>query len=149
MQTIHGAGSVYRRTSDKRWVAVVDLPRGRGEKRRRRTVTSFSRATVELWLAAYRAEHPIDPPLGRARHMEQARLLGTHTAGEWWRLVRRVQGACNYCETRHPGFQMDHKIPVSRGGSDAIENITVACPGCNAEKGTMTAAEYVAWKREQ
>jgi 5-methylcytosine-specific restriction endonuclease McrA len=48
--------------------------------------------------------------------------------------------------TRIDNLEKDHMIPVSRGGSDAIDNIAVACTECNAEKRQMTADEYRDWK---
>ena len=37
---------------------------------------------------------------------------------------------------------LEHKIPLSRGGSNAKENLSVACAGCNFSKHTKTEAEY-------
>src|SRR5580765_5993985 len=59
--------------------------------------------------------------------------------------VKRVQvwdktgGHCHYCGCElHPfwSFTIDHVIPKSRGGTNAIENLVAACPVCNIEKGT-------------
>lgn len=41
----------------------------------------------------------------------------------------------------------DHRVPRSRGGSDAPENIIVCCRRCNEEKGSLTAEEYMAVRR--
>jgi 5-methylcytosine-specific restriction endonuclease McrA len=52
---------------------------------------------------------------------------------------------CFYCESeieqnkRH----VDHKIPLSRGGSHSIENLVISCASCNLKKGTMTDAEFL------
>jgi 5-methylcytosine-specific restriction endonuclease McrA len=43
-------------------------------------------------------------------------------------------------------WNVDHKIPVSRHGTNAIENLVPACFSCNAEKGTMTDEEFVLWR---
>ena len=45
---------------------------------------------------------------------------------------------CTYCG-RSPSehgvvLHVDHKVPVSRGGSNARENLTTACADCNLEK---------------
>lgn len=42
---------------------------------------------------------------------------------------------------------IDHKIPLSRGGSWKRYNLTCACKRCNQEKSNMTAEEYLAWIR--
>lgn len=147
--TDYGYGTIYQRESDKRWVAAVDLPRAKGEKRQRKTFTGRDRETVELKLAAYRADNPPTEHLGsRVANMERARSLGTHTPREWWLYVRSVKAVCEYCrkDTTVWNLQQDHRIPVSRGGSDAIDNLAVACRACNYEKGTMTADEYAEWK---
>lgn len=46
-----------------------------------------------------------------------------------------------------PGFrwpQIDHVVPRSRGGSNALANLVLACGPCNVAKGTMTLAEFMA-----
>lgn len=40
------------------------------------------------------------------------------------------------------GLQIDHKTPISRGGSNDIENLAPACGWCNAQKNDMTRDEY-------
>jgi 5-methylcytosine-specific restriction endonuclease McrA len=62
---------------------------------------------------------------------------------------------CLYCGTnvsvgRDVGDQLatiDHKIPLSRGGSWKRFNLTCACRRCNSEKGNMTADEYMDCRR--
>lgn len=155
MTTTYGVGTIYQRKSDGRWLAAVDLPRRKHEPRIRRTFTGTTREAVEAKLAAYRSDNPAPEFLGRAVYNEQARAQGTHTAAEWYALCRASKCRCHYCgikcdtrgrRERDDNLEQDHKIPVSRGGSDSIDNIVVACRACNAEKGTMTADEYAAWK---
>jgi len=43
---------------------------------------------------------------------------------------------------------IDHKIPVSRGGDDTRENLTLACHKCNARKGYRTAEEFAAFPND-
>ena len=37
---------------------------------------------------------------------------------------------------------LEHKIPVSRGGSNLYENLAISCSKCNNKKGTKTEQEY-------
>lgn len=52
------------------------------------------------------------------------------------------QGRCAYC--RHPEelvqifYATDHILPTSRGGTDATENLALACPLCNQFKHAKT-----------
>ena len=38
--------------------------------------------------------------------------------------------------------ELDHKIPVSRGGADTLENLVFACRRCNQRKSMRTEAEF-------
>ncbi len=41
----------------------------------------------------------------------------------------------------HPGekgsWEVDHKVPISRGGSDSFANLVPACPDCNRTKADL------------
>ncbi|WP_125777150.1 tyrosine-type recombinase/integrase [Antribacter gilvus] len=51
-----GTGSIFQRSSDKRWVGYVTLPEGPGGKERRRTVTAKRREDVEERLRKVRRD---------------------------------------------------------------------------------------------
>jgi 5-methylcytosine-specific restriction endonuclease McrA len=147
----YGYGSVYQRSSDNRWVAAGDVRVAAGEPRRRVVFTSMDREEAALKLAAYRADNPgfeSEVPGERRDKMLHARSLGTHTQREWWGLIRSVKCVCAYCgvKTTVQNMTQDHIVPVCRGGSDAVDNLAVACASCNFEKGRMTGDEYRAWK---
>lgn len=145
----YGYGSIYHREKDNRWVGAVVIPTARGEKRRRKVLYGKTRAEVEAKIADHRAQNPAPEHLGKAVYLERARAQGRHTHREWWALVRSVGCTCEYCGERIPNGvnpSKDHRVPLSRGGSDAIENIAVSCWPCNQDKGTMTADEYAEWK---
>ena len=44
---------------------------------------------------------------------------------------------------------IDHKTPLSRGGTDHPDNLQATCFECNEEKGNKTDAEYRRWLEEQ
>jgi 5-methylcytosine-specific restriction endonuclease McrA len=37
---------------------------------------------------------------------------------------------------------LEHKMPLSKGGTNFKENLDVACEGCNLKKGVMTVEEF-------
>lgn len=58
-------------------------------------------------------------------------------------LFLRDKAKCAYCgEGLVPGWQADHVVPKSRGGSDRPHNRVAACGGCNTRKSNLTAEEF-------
>ncbi len=49
---------------------------------------------------------------------------------------------CVYCGASECDLQIEHIVPVVRGGSDDLTNLTLACQPCNAKKRTKTAEEF-------
>ena len=65
-------------------------------------------------------------------------------------LARRDGLACYYSPPGEPhylprleDYEIEHRTPRARGGTDDPDNLVLACPSCNAEKGTLTEAEFV------
>lgn len=55
---------------------------------------------------------------------------------------------CVYCRAiviSESSFQVDHAMPLSRGGTWALSNLIICCPSCNAAKGCMSAEEFMAF----
>ena len=80
----------------------------------------------------------------RKAALSEARRLGTHTPNEWYAKCRAMKWRCAYCERYCVGWMLekDHVIPISRGGSDGIDNVVVACYPCNRGKSDMTVEEW-------
>lgn len=57
-------------------------------------------------------------------------------------LLEKFQRRCVYCGREHLPFEIDHVLPRSRGGSDRVSNLVLACHRCNQEKGDRTAREF-------
>lgn len=90
--------------------------------------------------AAYRAANP--EKVKAAKSLRRARELGAATGDrkaytafvKWSRSAPSVP--CYWCKRKtKPGHRhLDHIIPLSKGGADAVGNLGVACPNCNARK---------------
>lgn len=78
------------------------------------------------------------------RHRRRARLVsaaGSFTAAEWTALVNLYDGRCAYCGRSGP-LEVEHRIPLSRGGRNSIDNILPACRTCNSRKHRLTDDEF-------
>lgn len=49
---------------------------------------------------------------------------------------------CSYCGITGVPLQLEHIVPRSRGGSDRVSNLALACEPCNQRKGRQTAEEF-------
>lgn len=63
---------------------------------------------------------------------------------QWWR-QKLASGQCFYCENsfNKEDLTMDHKVPVSRGGTSSKGNIVVCCKDCNSRKKYFTPVEMI------
>lgn len=57
-------------------------------------------------------------------------------------LLEKWGRKCAYCGAKDCPLQIEHLTPTSRGGSDRVSNLTLACNPCNQRKGAQTAAEF-------
>lgn len=53
---------------------------------------------------------------------------------------------CQYCGAVDVQMHIDHVVPFSKGGSNDIENLTVACASCNLSKRDKTIEEWRGFK---
>ncbi len=57
-------------------------------------------------------------------------------------LLEKFNRRCAYCGKKDVPLEIEHIIPKSRGGSDRVSNLTIACHECNQTKGNQTAEEF-------
>lgn len=81
--------------------------------------------------------------------MENPEIAGEeYQQGELWGyevkqyLLDAFDYTCAYCGAKDVPLEVEHIVPRSRGGSDRVSNLTIACVSCNQEKGSQTAEEY-------
>lgn len=55
---------------------------------------------------------------------------------------------CSYCwRDCHKDYQLDHIVPLSKGGTHTIDNFTIACPTCNNSKHNHSLIIWIAKKK--
>lgn len=112
-------------------------------------------STVEIgeaWLnilsaVALGVEPPADQELTRvlwagmrARHRTGRRGLPEAIRAA---VFARDGKVCRYCGDEAGPFEVDHILAVSRGGTDDLENLCVACCPCNRAKAAKLVAEWI------
>ena len=58
------------------------------------------------------------------------------------RVRHRALNRCEYCQSHQDyvmgRLQIDHVLPIAKGGSDSLDNLCLACELCNQYKWTKT-----------
>jgi 5-methylcytosine-specific restriction endonuclease McrA len=96
------------------------------------------RTAVSRWSAANRDVRNIISRRRRALLREVE--TDNHTVEDLNAHIVSLGGVCYYCGTEWT--QIDHVVPLARGGSDTLFNIVPACAECNQKKGSKTAEEF-------
>ena len=67
------------------------------------------------------------------------------------KVTARARGGCEYCRTplRYAvqSFSVEHIVPLVKGGDHRLENLALACQGCNGHKHTKTESRDPVSKR--
>lgn len=70
--------------------------------------------------------------MSKYRVSEEVRIL----------VEKRAFFRCEYCQSpmkmSTQRFEMEHIVPVSKGGANTLENLALACRGCNGHKFSKT-----------
>ena len=59
-------------------------------------------------------------------------------------LLEKWGRSCAYCDARDVPLQIEHIVARSRGGSDRVSNLTLACEPCNRRKGAQAVETFLA-----
>jgi 5-methylcytosine-specific restriction endonuclease McrA len=77
----------------------------------------------------------------RKRRARKVNAAGSHTAEQVKARFDYYGNKCIYCGSDE-NLEVEHRIPLARGGSDWPANLAPACGPCNRSKGTKTETEF-------
>ncbi len=77
------------------------------------------------------------------RKAQKRASQGAYTAQQLQEQMHRQKSKCYYCKVKlSKVWHADHVVPLSRGGSNDISNIVIACPTCNMRKHARLPHEW-------
>lgn len=78
----------------------------------------------------------------RNYYIKKSGAEGKFTADDINKLKIQQSWTCLCGFDLHKGFHVDHKMPLSRGGSNWPSNLQLLCARCNTSKGAKTMEEW-------
>lgn len=73
----------------------------------------------------------------------KAKCSGKHTAADIRAQYKSQNGRCWWCGKKvGDKYEVDHRIPIARGGSNAPDNIVISCQKCNRSKNDKLPHEW-------
>jgi hypothetical protein len=85
----------------------------------------------------------IENPEISAIEYQQGELVG-YEVREY--LLEKWDRKCAYCGAGNVPLQLEHIHPKSKGGSNRISNLCIACETCNLRKGVQSITDFLAKK---
>lgn len=76
---------------------------------------------------------------------QQGELLG-YEVREY--LLEKWSRKCAYCGKTDTPLEIEHIVPKSKGGSNRVSNLTLACTACNQKKGNQPIEQFLSKKPE-
>lgn len=67
---------------------------------------------------------------------------GEHSKEDWEKLCSFFDGICPRCGRKTDKFTKDHIIPLSRGGTNSLDNLQPLCQRCNVQKSNLYEVDY-------
>ncbi|HEV8669179.1 MAG TPA: HNH endonuclease signature motif containing protein [Candidatus Limnocylindria bacterium] len=130
------------REAMRRWRARNPELLREGRRKYRQAARLRDGAKLNAQRAAYLASHPeVKRAKEQAYRARKIAAEGSFTGAEWLELLDRWDNVCAYCGEPGP-LEADHRVPLSREGTNFIDNILPACRRCNGRKHKMTEEEF-------
>lgn len=79
----------------------------------------------------------------RHRRARKRGAQGSHAGKDIERLKQLQKNKCWWCgEVLNADYHVDHRFPLSRGGTDDPSNLVLTCPRCNLRKNAKLPSEF-------
>lgn len=135
------AAAEYQREYRRRNKKKLRRARRRYYRRNRERIRALERA--RYWADRNRAL--FERQLDRVARCGAAASL---TPAEWDWTLAWYEERCAYCGAPE-ALQLDHAVPLDRGGAHSLGNVVPACPRCNQRKGRRELGLWLELQRQE
>ena len=133
----------HYRTKEKGWLAPSLLHRVLTIASWVKRLCSYAYITqIAMELVKFDTQAMQNPEISGIEY-QQGTLAG-YEVREY--LLEKWGRRCAYCAAENTPFQVEHIVPTSKGGSDRVSNLALACEPCNRAKGTLPVQVFLAGK---
>lgn len=91
----------------------------------------------------------LDAYLEHLKKFKNGRLYNTDVK-LWYKIINEVfqrdNFTCAYCGQIGGKLECDHIHPISKGGTNDLENLITACRKCNRQKKDKSVQEFKEWR---
>lgn len=122
----------------------VDVSRGRNNQK-----ACTSEHQIKAWMIDFQMSEPVRAKIDKSKREGDRRARKFNnpgyeefTAADWFAVLVAADFRCTYCKTQTYEMQMDHVIPLSKGGPHCLSNVTPACGPCNRSKHDSTVEDW-------
>jgi hypothetical protein len=127
---------------DRYWADPV-ASRAKASVKQKRVYWKDVRATRAKKRAWYAAHKNYFLSLCHAYRVRQAGASGRYSDDDLLAILKAQRGKCAYCKKDiKKVFEVDHIIPVAKGGSNARRNIQLTCVHHNRSKGAKDPLDF-------
>jgi len=98
--------------------------------------------SIAMELVRFDTQKMVNPEISGVEY-QQGELTG-YEVREY--LLEKFDRTCAYCGTKNVPLQVEHIKPKSKGGSNRISNLTLACRPCNEAKGNQDIKNFLSGK---
>lgn len=101
----------------------------------------YMREKARIWREANREQYRLNSK--RQRAIRRGVRIETVTKKQIDELRIKQRGRCGICKKKLVAQNIDHVMPIAKGGAHEIKNLQLLCPKCNAEKHDTHPIDYM------
>ena len=126
------------KTNYKNWCADNKERKIELESNWRKHTNNRNQEKRNIYFREYYKNHPERKETKRIytnnRNSKIKKIGGKISNNEWSALLQKYENRCLCCKRSDVKLTIDHVVPISKGGTNTIDNVQPLCQSCNSRK---------------